>query len=64
VEIPASGDLARVTISAGVAGIDSVPDGSVADLIASADRALYSAKAAGRNRVARASSARPASSAS
>ena len=57
VEIPASGDLARVTISAGVAGLDSVPDGSVADLIASADRALYSAKAAGRNRVVRARSA-------
>ena len=61
VEIPASGELAHVTISAGVAGIDSVPDGSVADLIASADRALYSAKAAGRNRVAH---ARPAGLAS
>jgi diguanylate cyclase (GGDEF)-like protein len=55
VEVPAPGELARVTISAGVAGIDSVADGSVTDLIESADRALYSAKAAGRNRVARAS---------
>ena len=56
-EVPASGEPGRVTISAGVAGVDSVPDGSVADLIASADRALYSAKNAGRNRVVRASSA-------
>jgi diguanylate cyclase (GGDEF)-like protein len=58
-EIPGSGERAHVTISAGVAGIDSVPNGSVVDLIASADRALYSAKAGGRNRVARASVAPP-----
>ena len=55
-EAPASGQPGRVTISAGVAGVDSVPEGSVVDLIASADRALYSAKNAGRNRVVRASS--------
>ena len=59
-DIPASGDVARITISAGVAGIDFPSNRSVADLIASADRALYSAKAAGRNRVVCASSPVPA----
>ena len=52
--ILASGEVAYVTISAGVAGVDSASGVSLSDLVASADRALYSAKAAGRNRVARA----------
>jgi len=59
-EIPATGEPARVTISAGVAGVDSAATGSVADLIARADAALYSAKDAGRNRVIQASGAPPA----
>jgi diguanylate cyclase (GGDEF)-like protein len=53
--IPATGEVARVTISAGVAGVDSVSAGSLEVLIEHADRALYSAKAEGRNRVVRAS---------
>jgi hypothetical protein len=43
-EVPASGEVARVTISAGVAGIDSVARGTVA---------------ASRNRVVRADSPAP-----
>ena len=47
--IVASGDLVAVTISAGV-GLRSA-DQSLNDLYADADRALYAAKALGRNRI-------------
>ncbi|HKO55001.1 MAG TPA: diguanylate cyclase [Thermoanaerobaculia bacterium] len=49
------GDVAlQITTSIGIAGVDSVPDEGVlspAALIDRADRALYSAKSRGRNRV-------------
>jgi diguanylate cyclase (GGDEF)-like protein len=50
-EAPLSEERRRVTISAGVAGLDSISKGTVADVMERADRALYAAKKAGRNRV-------------
>jgi diguanylate cyclase (GGDEF)-like protein len=47
----AKSDERIVTISIGVASTDSGLPGEVYDLINAADRALYQAKARGRNRV-------------
>jgi two-component system cell cycle response regulator len=50
-----------VTISAGVASALPTGDGDPAALVERADRALYEAKADGRNRVVRAASPLPPS---
>ncbi|WP_394827371.1 diguanylate cyclase [Pendulispora albinea] len=49
--IPTQGDLSVVTMSFGVAELDARADTSLQDCLRRADRALYRAKGAGRNRV-------------
>ena len=50
--IPHGGsDVAIVTLSMGVASVEATMEGDPANLIRAADRALYQAKAEGRNRV-------------
>ena len=41
----------RLSVSGGVAGFPEAPVGTLEELIDRADRALYEAKAAGRNQV-------------
>jgi diguanylate cyclase (GGDEF)-like protein len=55
-EIPSldGGQAKKVTISIGVSTQRPTPEGTIADLIAHADEALYQAKETGRNRVCRA----------
>ena len=47
------GQRVAVTISAGVVSTDGNPDATPASLLAAADKAMYRAKSAGRNQVAR-----------
>jgi diguanylate cyclase (GGDEF)-like protein len=51
--VECSGKELRATVSVGVAGFPSTPVKTVAELIEAADKALYRAKHAGRNRVMR-----------
>ncbi len=51
--IPFNGDDLRATVSIGVAGFPSTPAATPENLVEAADQALYRAKHAGRNRVAR-----------
>jgi diguanylate cyclase (GGDEF)-like protein len=52
-EVDIGGKKLRATVSIGVAGYPSTPARSVEELIEAADKALYRAKAEGRNRVCR-----------
>lgn len=50
-ESPSGGDITSVTVSIGVASPDELKQETVQQVIAAADKALYRAKAGGRNRV-------------
>lgn len=50
-ESPAGGDITSVTVSIGIAGPEELKQETVQQVIAAADKALYRAKAGGRNRV-------------
>jgi diguanylate cyclase (GGDEF)-like protein len=52
-EVDVGGKKLRATVSIGVAGYPSTPAKSVEELVEAADKALYRAKAEGRNRVCR-----------
>jgi diguanylate cyclase (GGDEF)-like protein len=51
--IETAGKRLKATVSIGVAGFPSTPAKTIDDLIEAADKALYRAKHAGRNRVSR-----------
>lgn len=51
--VPVDGDEIKCTVSIGVAGFPTTQAKSIEELVEAADKALYRAKHAGRNRVAR-----------
>jgi diguanylate cyclase len=51
IELPSEHGVVRVTVSVGVASRDRHPDANATEMLGLADKAMYAAKIAGRNRV-------------